>query len=608
VGPAVAVEGLQIEIASTGTPVVSDVSFGIAPGEILGLVGESGSGKTTVGLALLGHARRGLRIAGGSVRLGNRDVLTLSEEQRRKLRGSEVSYVPQDPASSLNPALRIGLQLVEVLEAHDSGGGSDHAERVAEMMREVALPDDRGFLKRYPHELSGGQQQRVGLAMAFANRPRLIVLDEPTTGLDVTTQAHVLSTVRELAALHDVAALYVSHDLAVVATLARRVAVMYAGRVVELGTADQLFESAGHPYTRRLIGAIPRLTGGRSLVGIPGHALSPGDRLPGCGFAPRCVLRIEQCEEALPKLRPISADHTVRCIRAEFVMTQAQGRVGDPIEMPAAGDADVPALRLANVVASYGRHEVVHSVSLSLAAHECLALVGESGSGKTTIARAIAGLHRGWTGTISVGGSELQTSARRRSGEARRQIQYIFQNPYGSLNPRRTIGQIVAQPLKVFGTARGREADKRVAEMLERVSLTAAYARRYPDQLSGGERQRVAIARALVCDPAVLICDEVTSALDVSVQAAIVELLGSLQRDLGLSMLFITHNLPLVRSIAQRVAVMSQGSIVELGEVGQVLGHPGQPYTRQLLSDTPSLEIAIADVGLGGPPADASGR
>jgi peptide/nickel transport system ATP-binding protein len=605
---AIAVQDLRVEIASTGTSVISDVSFGIARGEILGVVGESGSGKTTVGLALLGHARPGLRIAGGSVLLGDYDILTLGEEQRQRLRGSVVSYVPQDPASSLNPALRIGLQLREVIEAHSSGRGSNHSERIAEMMREVALPDDRAFLKRYPHELSGGQQQRIGLAMAFANRPRLIVLDEPTTGLDVTTQAHVLSTVRELATLHHVAALYVSHDLAVVATLARRVAVMYAGRVVELGSADELFESAGHPYTRRLIGAIPRLTGGRSLVGIPGHAQSPGSHPPGCSFAPRCSLRIEQCEVALPELRPIGPGHVVRCIRAEFVMSGEQGRVGDPIEMPAAGEGDLPALRLANVIATYGRHEVVHSVSLSLAAHECLALVGESGSGKTTIARAIAGLHRGWTGTISLGGAELQTVARHRSRDARRRIQHIFQNPYGSLNPRQTIGQIIEQPLRVFGTARGREADRRVAEMLERVSLTAAYARRYPDQLSGGERQRVAIARALVCDPTVLICDEVTSALDVSVQAAIVELLGNLQRELGLSMLFITHNLPLVRSVAQRVAVLSQGSIVEVGDVGQVLADPGQPYTRQLLSDTPSLETAIAEIGLGGPPADAAGR
>ncbi len=604
---AVAVQDLQVVIEATGTPVISEVSFGIARGEIFGVVGESGSGKTTVGLAMLGHARRGLRIAGGSVLLGDHDILALGEEQLRRLRGSLVSYVPQDPASSLNPALRIGTQLREVIEAHGNQPDRAVSERVAEMMREVALPDDHTFLRRYPHEISGGQQQRVGLAMAFANRPRLIVLDEPTTGLDVTTQAHVLSTVRELATLHDVAALYVSHDLAVVATLAEQVAVMYAGRVVEIGSADELFRSAGHPYTRRLVGAIPRLTGGRSLVGIPGHAVSPGRRPSGCSFAPRCTLRIDQCEAAMPPLLPVGPGHAVRCIRADLVISGERSPVGDPIEMPAADEAEQPALRLKNVVASYGRNEVVHSVSLSLAAHECLALVGESGSGKTTIARAVAGLHRSWTGTIALSGTELPHAARQRSGAARRRIQYIFQNPYGSLNPRATIGQIIEQPLKVFGTASGREADRRVAEMLERVSLTSAYARRFPDQLSGGERQRVAIARALVCEPTVLICDEVTSALDVSVQAAIVELLGNLQRDLGLSMLFITHNLPLVRSVAQRVVVLSQGSIVEQGDVTQVLTNPGQAYTRQLLSDTPSLETAASDAGLGEPPAGAAG-
>jgi peptide/nickel transport system ATP-binding protein len=606
-GTAVAVQDLQIAIESTGTPVVSDVSFTIAPGEIFGVVGESGSGKTTVGLALLGHARRGLRIADGSVRLGEQSILDLSEEQLRRLRGTLVSYVPQDPASSLNPALRIGLQLREVIEAHTTLAGRAVDDRVAEMMAEVALPVDRAFLRRYPHELSGGQQQRVGLAMAFANRPRLIVLDEPTTGLDVTTQAHVLSTVRDLAELHQVAALYVSHDLAVVATLARRVAVMYAGRIVELGTADQLFRSAGHPYTRRLIGAIPRLTGGRSLVGIPGRAASPGRRPPGCAFAPRCSLRVEQCETAMPPLLAVGPGHEVRCIRAAEVLSGKQSRAGEPVTMPSVAEGEQPALRLTDVVASYGRTEVLHSVSLSVAAHECVALVGESGSGKTTVARSIAGLHRDWTGAIALSGTELRRAARQRSGEERRRINYIFQNPYGSLNPRQTIGQIVGQPLRVFGIASGREADRRIGEMLERVSLTAGYAPRYPDQLSGGERQRVAIARALVADPTVLICDEVTSALDVSVQAAIVELLGGLQRDLGLAMLFITHNLPLVRSIAQRVLVMSQGAIVEEGDTGQVLTDPRDPYTRQLLANTPSLEVAAAEAGLGGPPADIAG-
>ncbi|MGH3509653.1 MAG: dipeptide ABC transporter ATP-binding protein [Nocardioidaceae bacterium] len=603
VPPAVSVRGLQIETSSGHVPVVMDVDFDIAPGEVFGVVGESGSGKTTVGLALLGHARRGLRLAGGSVRIGDVDLLSLGDEALRRLRGSTVSYVPQDPASSLNPALRIGIQLREVLEAHGSGSGADHAARIAEMMREVALSDDPKYLRRYPHELSGGQQQRVGLAMAFANRPRLIVLDEPTTGLDVTTQATVLSTVRQLAAAHQVAALYVSHDLAVVAALARRVAVMYAGRVVELGLAEALFESSAHPYTRRLVGAIPRLTGGRSLTGIPGHAPSPGKRPNGCAFAPRCTMHIDQCDVAVPALDPVGPDHSARCIRSAEVVGQAQSKAGDPVDVARSDDGSA-VLTLENVVANYGKIEVLHAINLRLEHHECLAVVGESGSGKTTTARSIAGLHRQWTGSIRLGNDPLETAARSRSTEARRQIQYIFQNPYGSLNPRKTIGETVRQPLEIFGTQNRGTPDSLVGEMLEQVSLSASYARRYPDQLSGGERQRVAIARALISSPSILICDEVTSALDVSVQAAIVELLGRLQRDLGLSMVFVTHNLPLVRSIAQKVVVLSEGSIVEYGETASVLADPQQPYTRQLIANTPSLETATAEAAQGGTRSD----
>jgi peptide/nickel transport system ATP-binding protein len=590
--PAVQVEDLEIS-TSKGTVVVAGISFEIAAGEVLGLVGESGSGKTTVGLALLGHARRGLHITGGTVMLGDRDILRMSDAELRRLRGDLVSYVPQDPASSLNPALRINTQLSEVLEAHNFKGNK--AERLAEMMREVALSDDPEYLKRYPHQLSGGQQQRVGLAMAFANRPRLIVLDEPTTGLDVTTQATVLNTVRELAAAHGVGALYVSHDLAVVAALARRVAVMYSGRVVEMGLADELFDSAAHPYTRRLVGAIPRLTGGRSLVGIPGHAPSPARRPPGCAFAPRCTMHIPQCDEEVPPLMPVRPEQSARCIRADEVLKQAQSKVGDPVDIvkPEHGNA---VLALENVVAHYGSIEVLHSISLTLEPHECLAVVGESGSGKTTTARSIAGLHSNWTGSIRLGDQDLERSARARSSGTRRQIQYIFQNPYGSLNPRKTIGETVGQPLSVFQIAQGRVADRMVGEMLEQVSLSASYARRYPDQLSGGERQRVAIARALISRPSVLICDEVTSALDVSVQAAIVELLGTLQRDLGLSMVFVTHNLPLVRSIAQKVAVLADGSIVEYGATADLLANPQQPYTRELIENTPSLETATHEV------------
>jgi peptide/nickel transport system ATP-binding protein len=591
--PALVVDRLRIVVRGTQREIVDDVSFDIAPGEVLGLVGESGSGKTTVGLALLGHTRRGVQIGGGSVRLGDMDVLQLSESEREHTRGRLISYVPQDPAAALNPALRIGTQLREILDAHNYGSGADERhKRVAEMMREVALPDDPSYLKRYPHELSGGQQQRVGLAIAFACRPRVIVLDEPTTGLDVTTQAHVLGTVRELAALHGAAALYVSHDLAVVGTLANRVAVMYAGRIVELGPTLDLFSAAAHPYTQRLIAAIPHLTGGRELIGIGGRAPSPGRRPSGCAFAPRCTFAQERCTVAMPELRPIAVGHNVRCVRAEEVRGHmlARGRDGGREER---APLQQPILSLTSVSAGYRKRMFVHDVTLQVAPHECLALVGESGSGKTTLARSVAGLHSDRNGVITLNGVPLANSARDRPREQRRTIQYVFQNPYGSLNPRRTIGHIIRQPLEVFGKATGGETDRKVGEMLDRVSLTASYADRYPEQLSGGERQRVAIARALICEPSVLVCDEVTSALDVSVQAAIVELLAALQRDLGLAMLFVTHNLPLVRSIAQRVAVMSQGRIIELGDVDQVLETPQDPYTRRLLSDTPSLEVAL---------------
>src|SRR5579864_18545 len=590
--PTIVVKNLRIEVQGRGVDIVDEVSFSIAPGEILGLVGESGSGKTTVGLALLGHSRRGAVIAGGSVRIGEIEVLELPEDERQRLRGRLISYVPQDPASALNPALRIGTQLREILEAHNyAKDAAGRRARIAEMMREVALPADSKFLSKYPHELSGGQQQRIGLAIAFACRPRVIVLDEPTTGLDVTTQAHVLDTVRELAAAHGVAALYVSHDLAVVGTLATRVAVMYAGRIIELGPSGELFQSAAHPYTQRLVVAIPHLTGGRELVGIPGRAPSPGQRPTGCYFAQRCTFVIPQCLEALPPLRSFGPEREVRCIRAEEVVRQAPRRSGE-IPLVAEGVPDaVISLRGVNI--AYRGRTVVHDINIEIAPHECLALVGESGSGKTTTARSIAGLHNDWWGEITYKGAPLAKSARQRSRETRRAIQYVFQNPYGSLNPRRTVGQIISQPLEVFGNVGRGQIDRRVGEILERVSLTAAYANKFPDQLSGGERQRVAIARALVCEPSVLVCDEVTSALDVSVQAVIVELLHSLQRDLGLAMLFVTHNLPLVRSIAQRVVVMSHGRLVEMGPVASVLQSPKDPYTVKLLSDTPSLELAL---------------
>lgn len=583
------IENLRVDVAGTGNDIIDEVSIRVEQGQVMGLVGESGSGKTTVGLAVLGHARRGAEIVHGRIVCGETEILVLDSDALRKARGGVVSYVPQDPASSLNPALRIGMQLMEVLEAHDFGASPEvrHA-RIKEMMTEVMLPTEDEYLMRYPHQLSGGQQQRVALAMAFACRPSVIVLDEPTTGLDVSTQEHVLETIRTLTKVHGVAALYITHDLAVIADLADDVAVMYAGRVIEQGGVRDIFSNPAHPYTRHLVAAAPDIVGKREIVGLGGRAPAPGKRQNGCSFALRCELAIDECRIAFPPRIEIGDRHQARCIRIGQIpgstVTESLARItAKPTGL---------VVQVSNVSAGYGNDIVVHAVSMSLNRGECLALVGESGSGKTTVSRCIGGLHREWTGTIMLNGESLATMARQRTLQQRLAVQYVFQNPYGSLNPRRTAGDSIVRPLLIAGTSRS-EADKVVGEVLDQVSLPSVYAFKYPDQLSGGERQRVAIARALVSKPDVLVCDEVTSALDVLVQAAIVDLLADLRRDLGLTMLFVTHNLPLVRSIADRVAVMSEGRIVETGTAESVIDNPQQEYTQRLIMATPSIERSM---------------
>jgi peptide/nickel transport system ATP-binding protein len=589
-GAALTINNLRIEVAGSGFDIVDDVNLTIAPGHVLGLVGESGSGKTTVGLAVLGHARRGVKLAHGDVMIGDAAMMALGDVALRHARGKLVSYVPQDPSTALNPALRIVKQLTEVLEFHDFGGSDEvrHA-RVIEVMSEVLLPSTPEFLRRYPHQLSGGQQQRVGLAMAFACRPSVIVLDEPTTGLDVSTQAHVLDTVRLLCQAHNVAALYVTHDLAVVANLADHVAVMYAGRIVEQGTASELFFNPSHPYTRHLIAAAPDMSTDREMVGLRGRAPAPGRRPVGCSFAPRCELATSDCRAEFPAEREVAPGRLVRCIRPFEVpqRTQHVALHSTPIAASA-----THALMVRDVCASYTGLEVVHNVDLFVDRGECLALVGESGSGKTTLSRSIGGLHHEWTGEILLGSERLARSSRDRTTAQRLRIQYVFQNPYSSLQPRRMIGDSVARPL-IIGGASKKDAARKVGEMLERVALTAGYAHRFPDQLSGGERQRVAIARALVSRPEVLVCDEVTSALDVLVQASIVELLSELRRELGLAMLFVTHNLPLVASIADQVAVLADGKLVESGPTEQVLRNPEAEYTKRLIADTPQISAVL---------------
>ena len=581
------VSDLRVELAGQ-VDVLADVSFSLAAGEIVGLVGESGSGKTTLATALLCHARQGARITGGRIAVAGQAVLELEGEALRLARGGLVGYVAQDPATALNPALRIGALLRETVLAHQPRLTTDALQqRINETLVDVGLPDDPAFLRRFPHQLSGGQQQRVMLALAFVLRPKLIVLDEPTTALDVTTQAHVLETLKRLCRGHGVAALYVTHDLAVVRDLVDRVMVMYAGRLVEVAGRETLFKAPAHPYTRALLAAIPDIARRQPLQAIGGHAPAPGQRPAGCAFAPRCARRRAECAVIEPSLLAFEGGQQVACL-APYREPLPPGE--RDVELAAAPCAEV-LLEVRGLDVAYDR-QVLFDVSLQVAQGECLALVGESGSGKTSLARAIAGLSENVQGQLRYGGAPLAFTARHRDARLRHQIQYVFQNPYRALNPRQTIAQTLSAPLAHFFSVRGDAARSRVEAVLARVSLPARLADLYPHSLSGGERQRVAIARALICEPRLLVCDEITSALDVSVQASILALLRRLQRE-GLTVLFVTHDLGVVRAIADRVLVLRQGRVVEEGSAEQVLGRPVDGYTRTLVEHSPRLQVGV---------------
>jgi oligopeptide/dipeptide ABC transporter ATP-binding protein len=587
---------LRVELAN-GSAIIEDVSFELRAGEILGLVGESGSGKTTTARSLFGHHEQGIGRRSGEITLAGERLATPGSFLRA--RGGSLSYVPQNPGASLNPSLRILAAIEDMLRAHQAQR-PDRATvsgAAGAQLGRVGLPADREFGRRFPHQVSGGQQQRVCIAIALSCDPAVVVLDEPTTGLDVVTQARIL---RELIRLRDersVAMLYITHDLAVVGQVANRIAVMYAGRIVEQGSAEQILSAPRHPYTRGLVASTPDHLRPRLLDVMTGIAAGVGDRPQGCAFAPRCVQRTERCDAELPALDETAPGHQVRCFEWPSTPALDWGRAAAPV---AAGASEREVmLEVEHVSAEYrshrGKHAVLHDVSFTVERGACVALVGESGSGKTTIARVIAGLHPPSAGRILVGGTVLPGRAQRRSTKDRRRIAIVFQNPAEALNPRHTVMSSVARPARILRGLDSAAAKAEARLTLEAVRLPGRIAWRYPGELSGGERQRVAIARALVGRPDVLVCDEVTSALDVSVQAVVLDLLRDLRQQLGISIVFITHDLGVVAAVAESVLILEAGSICEAGSTAEVLSAPHHEYTKRLLDAAPSLSTTLAE-------------
>ena len=582
VGPPL--EVVELSVGTGAGLLVDPTSFTLRSGEILGVVGESGSGKTTLALALLGHARAGARIVGGRVLVGGVDIVAATPADRRRLRGNTIAYVPQDPSQALNPSMRVGAAIGEQLRTHDWPG--PRLERIAEVLRTVRLPTGSDFAARYPHQLSGGQQQRLALAIALAASPSVLVLDEPTTGLDVVVEAEILAEVRRLRDETGVAVVHISHDIAVVEAVADRVSVMYAGSIVETAPAPAVLGRPRHPYTQGLIAAAPDGQLGGHLAPIPGAAVRPTERPPGCAFAPRCPAVTDSCRAVRPSPVICGEEHSVRCLHVEDAL---QGSRSQAVQPPRAleddpGDAVLVA---SDVTVRYGKGDravvAVDRVSLSVPPGGVMAIVGGSGSGKSSFVRAVAGLQAQVGGALRFGGAPLPLDIADRSWEQVRGMQLVAQQPGASLNPRHSVGAVIRRHLRVLRDADGESAERRLAEVLDLVRLPRDIAAEYPRALSGGELQRVALARALSVRPRLLLLDEVTSALDVSVQAAVIELLRDVRDELGCAMVLVTHDLGVVASLADRIAVMHEGRQVEMGAVAQVLRSPADTYTRALL-------------------------
>lgn len=591
--PLLDIRNLRIEFRGKSETVVAvpNLSFSVRPGESYGLVGESGCGKSTTAMAIMAYLGNTGVIAGGSIRFDGKELVGAKEKELRAIRGQRIAMVYQDPMSALNPVKTIGSQLAEVPLLHLGSTKAEAMEMAAAMLDDVRLPDAGDMLKRYPHQLSGGQQQRVVIAMALLARPSLLLLDEPTTGLDVTVEAAVIDLIGELRRRYSTSLLFISHNLGLIAETCDRVGIMYSGEMVEEGTTSDLFRKPRHPYTQGLIDCIPDIGSdkhSRALAAIPGHIPLPQERPEGCFFAPRCSgFTAGLCDSPNLALTEAGADHLVRCARWQ----EMEWPVGRPPAEIAKVAPKEEAIALSDVTKLYriGADKTVKAnegVSFGARKAEIVALVGESGCGKSTLARIVAGLDSATSGSIRMAGDDIATlQARQRPRKMLQSIQMIFQNPDSTLNPSHSAAFSIRRSIKKFGIRRGKAAiEERVRELLEMVRLSPTVADRKPNQLSGGQKQRIAIARAFAADPSLIVADEPVSALDVSVQAAVVTLLLDIQKEKHTTMLFISHDLALVRHVADKVVVMYLGKIMEQGTVEEVFGRGTHPYTEALIS------------------------
>ncbi len=571
--PVAAITDLHVTFRRNGRDVhaLRGVSLDIAPGEILGLVGESGSGKSVLGFTMLGllsHAR-----IQGAVKVAGTDMVTGDAKTLRKVRRLDLGAIFQDPMTSLNPTMRIGKQVAEA-------AGSD--EEALKLLTAVGIPEPKRRFRAYPHELSGGLRQRVMIAIAIAGNPELIIADEPTTALDVTVQAQVLRLLQRLRAEIGCSIVLITHDLGVAAQIADRIAVLYAGRIAEIGLTAEVLSQPAHPYTHGLLRS--RLTldtaRHRKLAALAGAVPSPVDPLPGCAFAPRCVLASTACEATPPGPITVAPGRVSACIVPfEAVSAELGSRLTTTTEViepesESAESSEPPAVVLRDAVKTFGKLQALRGISLTVAHGESVALVGESGSGKSTMLRVIAGLEKPTSGTVELAGGQRP--------------QMVFQDAGASLTPWLSVGELISERLRPNGLSRSQRQDA-VAEVLQRVGLPLDIAKSRAGQLSGGQRQRVSLARATVVPPSVLLCDEPTSALDVSLAASVLNLIGDLRRTLDMSVVFVTHDLSVARVVADRIAVMYLGRIVEIGPADDVINNPVHPYTRALVDAIPDL-------------------